>query len=921
MIAVAGILLDHLRCPMGTEGMPRVTWILESGQRNVFQKAYQVQLSLEPSFAHPFADTGRVESAESANVALPFACPALTRIHLRVRVWTEDEESPWSTPSSFVTAMEKSAWRASFITAEHADDWFHSAGSYLRRSFSIQKPVREAFAASSALGLYQLYLNGEKVGDEAFLPGWTNYHKHLCYQIHEVTDCLQMGENVIGAHLGAGWYKGMMSFIHERCNYGTRTAFIAQLTIRYTDGTEETIVTDPSWIGASSPVTFSEIYDGERYDARLEQPGWDLPGFKPLMGEKLKPHSVEPRGDRLQNAYTREEKESLRKRAQAYAPRDTLWRHAGTVDWDQSVLTPQPGAMPRVEMCLPATVLTTPKGETVLDFGQNLTGHVRFTVDGKEGALAHLKCFETLDAEGNAYFDNLRGALAEIRYTCSGRGRVTFDENFSFQGFRYALIERWPEKVEAANFCACVIHSDMEETGTFTASEPLLNRLESNIEWSLRGNFLDIPTDCPQRDERMGWTGDAQIFCGTAAYLRNTWTFFRKWLRDIAREQTKEGGVPHMVPDLMQYYQVGDWLLSQGTHSAAAWADVAVILPWTMYLTYGDQSVLRDQFDSMRGWIDFMQAHAKDCIWSYRLQFGDWVALDAEEGSYHGATPDDLVCTAYFAYSTSLFVKTCRVLGKTAEAETYEALYRRIVRKFQDTWLDDDGVMRVQTQTAHILALHFGLVPEKGIPGTALGLVKLLQKNGGHLNTGFVGTPYFCEALSDNGYTKEAWDLLLKKDYPSWLYQVTKGATTIWEHWDGLKPDGTMWSPDMNSFNHYAYGAIGEWLYKTAAGIRPDENAPGFKHILFCPVTTDRLQHVRFALQSMYGRIESRWERNGNHILCEFTVPVNASCTITLEKGACHAESDLSFHADTNGRLTAEAGSGHYTAKYTLLND
>ena len=921
MITIQKILLDYQDQPLrGTEELPQLGWVLQSSQRNVIQSAYQWQLAGTADFGNPLFDSGRVESDESRSVPLPeISLRPCTKYYIRARVWTEAEESSWA-QTSFLTGMAGGNWLGKCITAETENDWVNSKGTYLRKSWRLEKPVKEAYVCATALGLYHLYLNGEKVNDEQFLPGWTSYHKHLCYQTWEVTKLLRQGENVLGAHLGAGWYKGMMGFVHERCTYGDRTALLAQLTIRYQDGTEETVVTDESWLGCASPVTFSEIYDGERYDARLEQPGWNAPGFIPEMGKARKEQPAPPLRDRLKAGYTDGEKAAQRQFAQAYIPKDTLWRTVDTVSVPLHILTPQAVSRPQILFEMPVQkILTTPKGETVLDFGQNLTGHVRFTVRGKPGALAHLRCFETLDAAGSAYFDNLRGALAEIRYICRDDQPVTYHELFSFQGFRYALIQEWPEEIKKENFTACVISSEMPETGGFSCSNPLLNQLQSNIEWSLRGNFLDIPTDCPQRDERMGWTGDAQIFCRTASFLRNTYAFYRKWLRDVAfDQQAAGGGVPHIVPNQLQFFQITDWLLGQGTHSAAAWADVAVILPWTLYLTYGDTQILIDQFDSMRAWIDFMRDHAVDFIWNYKLQFGDWVALDAQEGSYWGKTPNDLTCTAYFAYSTGLFVKICRALGKAALASEYEALRKKIVQKFQNTFLDENGVMTVQTQTAHIIALYFHLLPEKGIPGTVAGLKKLLAKENGHLVTGFVGTPYFCHALSQNGCKKEAYDLLMKEDFPSWLYQVKTGATTIWEHWDGLKPDGSMWSPDMNSFNHYAYGAIGEWLYRAAAGLEIDEQEPGYHHCVISPQTGGGLTHVKGWHNSVYGPVSSEWRQEGRKILLIVQVPVNASASVVLEQGAECPDSELHFARNVRGQWQAETGSGTWTVTYQL---
>lgn len=917
MIAVKKILMDHLTQPVGLETLPLFTWVLESDARNVMQTGYQLQIAKDAAFTVLCCDSGFVASGKSAHVAAPaFPLDPCTAYFMRVRVQAGGEESAWSAPAKFVTGMVGAAWQAKFITAENDGDWSNSKGTCLRKSWQILKPVREAYVCSTALGLYLLSLNGAPVSSDQFAPGWTSYHHHLCYQTYDVTSLLRQGENVVGAHLGAGWYKGMMGFILERNNYGDRTALLMQMVIRYEDGTQDVIVSDESWLGCDSPVTFAEIYDGEHYDARLEQPGWDAPGFVPVIGGPAAMQPAAPARDRLTQGLTDEEKETQRVHAAAYQPADTLWRPVSTVAFPMSALTAQPGSHVTITEEFPAKVIVTPKGETVLDFGQNLTGWVRFRVRGKAGDLAHLRCFETLDAQGNAYFENLRTAKAEVRYLCKGEGEETFQEHFSFQGFRYAKPEEWPCAIDVADFTACAVHSDMEKTGHFECSNPLINQLQHNIEWSLRDNFLDIPTDCPQRDERMGWTGDAQIFCRTACFLRQVYPFFSKWLKDVACDQTPEGGVPHIVPNQLQFHRISDWLLGQGTHSAAAWADVAVVNPWTLYQTYGDKRILLNQFDSMHRWIDFMRDHAVDYVWNYKLQFGDWVALDAEEGSYYGATPNDLTCTAYFAYSTGLFVKVCKVLGKDGMAAEYAALREKIVRKFRRTFLDENGVMTIQTQTAHILPLYFGLIPESGVKGTVEGLKRLLEKENGHLVTGFMGTPYFCHALSQNGCKDEAYSLLLKEDFPSWLYQVKCGATTVWEHWDGLKPDGTMWSPDMNSFNHYAYGAIGEWLYRVIAGLEIDEDNPGYRHSIIAPLTGGGLTHATGSYESVYGTVASAWTREGDTVTLTVTVPVNTTATIRLEEGAKAPVSDLPFTLD--GQWTANAGSGTWTVTYQL---
>lgn len=885
MLNIKEIYIEHLINPTGLAKMPWFGWIMESDGKNVIQQKYLLELSDDADFGRLLYQSGWVESDNSTHVTVPeVPLASCTRYYVRVKVGDGREESGFSAPASFVTGiLAGEEWRAAFITGEKEKDKDCSKGTYLRREITVKAPVKEAFVCATALGLYHFYINGKKAGEDEMAPGWTSYHKHLLYQTYEVTSQLRQGDNALGVMLGAGWYKGEMGFLHLRNNYGTRTAFLMQLVVRYEDGAEEWFVTDEQWQGHDGPVTFSEIYDGECYDARLEIDGWSSPGL------------------------------------------DTVgWHKAERIHFPMEALTPQGGCRVRRMEAIPAKRLfQTPSGDMVVDFGQNLTGWPELQISGKSGDVVHVKCFETLDAQGNVYTANLRKARQELRYTCKG-GRTLYHPLFTFQGFRYLQILSWPGEPKQEDFTAYPVHSDMEETGSFRCSDPNINQLQHNILWGLKGNFLDVPTDCPQRDERMGWTGDAQIFCRTACYLMNTYTFFRKWLKDVSCDQTPEGGVPHVVPDIISGKEENDWLLSQGTHSAAAWADVAVINPWTMYQTFGDKTILEEQYDSMKKWIGFMQEHSRDNIWNYRLQFGDWVALDAEEGSYFGATPNDLTCTAYYAYSTGLFAKIARVLGKTEDAAYYLALYRRIRDTFQRTFFREDGSMTAMTQTAHIIALYFELVPEKYRKQTAQALVRLLEKENGHLVTGFVGTPYFCHALSRNGYTKEAYELLLKEDFPSWLYQVKMGATTVWEHWDGLKPDGTMWSPDMNSFNHYAYGAVGDWLYRVVLGLEIDEGDPGYHHSVISPRTGDAFSFAEGVYKSVYGPIAIRWDRlDQDTITLKVTIPPNTRSTIILEPGAEPAGQSMATDGPEeicfkleDGRYAAECGSGNYCVTY-----
>lgn len=879
MLKITKILMDYEVSQEGITHVPQFGWILECDKRNILQESYELEIADHRDFAEPVYASGKVISDASAQVAPEgLTLKSQTRYFVRVKVTAAGEESEWC-ETSFVTGiMDNAEWKGDFISAEEESDKNDSKGTYVRKTFSLNKKIKEAFVSVTALGLYNLYINGKKVGEDELTPGWTSYLKHLCYQTYDVTEYLKDGENAIGAILGAGWYKGKMGFLGVRNNYGTRTALLAQMVIRYEDGTEETLITDGSWVGADSPIVFAEIYDGEIYDARKEIPGWSEPGA--VTGE---------------------------------------WKPVGIVEFSKDVLYGQgSGKTAEIDELKAVRIFTTPQGDQVIDFGQNLTGHIHVRAHGKPGDVIELHCFEVLDADGNVYLDNLRGAKEAMKYTFAEEGVKEYTTTFTFMGFQYAKIVSYPGKATPDKFTAYTLHTKMGTTGKLEFSNPDLNQLAHNIHWGLKGNFVDVPTDCPQRNERLGWTGDAQIFCRTACFLENTYNFYRKWLIDVEADQTPEGGVAHVVPDLLTGRPeiANDWLLSQGSHSAAAWADVAVINPWTMYLNFGDKEILRLQYKSMKGWIDFMKEHAQDYIWNYKLQFGDWVALDAAEGSYFGATPNDLTCTAYFAYSTGLFVKVAEVLGKAEDVKEYSELYDKIVKKFQKTFFDENGSMTAQTQTAHIVALYFGLTPDEYKEQTVNGLLRLLEKENGHLVTGFVGTQYFCHALSQNGHVKEAYELLLKDDFPSWLYQVKMGATTVWEHWDGIKPDGTMWSPDMNSFNHYAYGAIGEWLVRVAGGLEIDEQNPGYKHSVIYPRLGGGLSYMNTEYDSVYGTVKSCWEDNGDHAVLYVTVPVNTTATICLDGAREVTESDGLVFEKGSDCMKAKAGSGEYTIKF-----
>lgn len=879
MIEIKSIHMDYETNPVGTNGIPQIGWEIVSDRKNVMQKWYRLQVSDKADFSLILWDSGKKESEQSSRIwPEGLSVEKAHKYFVRVSIGDREEESAWSAPSFFVTSLGEGGLTAPFVSAQEEEKPPFSRGTYVRGSFFLSGEIEEAYAFTSALGLYEFYLNGQKVGHDEMTPGWTSYNRHLLYQTYDVTQLLRTGENVAGASLGAGWYRGSMGLTRARNNYGEKSAFAMCLHIRYKDDRVECIMTDRSWTGCDSPVVFSEIYDGEIYDASLEIEDWCIPGSN----------------------------------------YNSAWRKVTIETVDSAVIKPQAAGRVAVMGKLhPKRIFTTPQGEKIVDFGQNMAGRPEFAVWGKEGDIVEICCFETLDMEGNVYVDNLRTAKQTVKYIFGRAGRVVWQPHFTYMGFQYIHVRHFPGELTADSLTACVLHTKMEQKGNFFCSNELLNRLHHNILWGMKSNFIDVPTDCPQRDERLGWTGDAQIFCRTACYLMGTYTFYKKWLQDLKVDQTKEGGVPHVIPNIEEGHTAGNWLLSQGEHSAAAWADAAVIIPWTLYLMYGDRHILELQYESMKAWIDFMQCNSKDYIWNYKLQFGDWLALDASEGSYFGATPNDLTCTAYYAYSTGLFAKIASVLNKP-EAKRYRNLYDTIVKKFQETFFDKEGRLTSRTQTAHIIALYFGLTPKKYIDKTVAALTELLAKEKGHLATGFVGTPYFCHVLSQNGCTKEAYDLLMKEDFPSWLYQVRRGATTIWEHWDGKKPDGSMWSADMNSFNHYAYGAIGEWLYRAMAGIETSEESPGFSHCIYEPHIGGNLSFVQAEYHSVYGLHRLRWEKNGRCVRILFCVPVNTTATLLLHQVEKIVEnSGLCF--ETEGSTSRSVtGSGEYEICYVM---
>lgn len=708
---------------------------------------------------------------------------------------------------------------ARFIRADFAADG--SVCPVFRKTFTLpQKPI-QATLELTGKGVYYATLNGKRVGDFILAPGWTVYSKRLQVQSYDVTTLLKPGENTLEVMLAEGWYHGRILRHHsEKARKEPwDAAIIGCLTMVYADGNVEDLPTDESWVCGTGPVLFSDFYDGEHFDARIE------------------PHDFVP----------------------------------VSVDTEASTdtLIPQEGEkVIEHERFAPIEVITTPRGETVLDFGQNLTGYPEIRLTGaKAGEILSLSFAEILDKDGNFYNENYRSAKCDYIYTCRD-GDQTYKPRLTFYGFRYVRVDSFPASVAFSPDCftAVAIYSDIRKTGYLASSDKKLNQLFSNVFWGQRCNFVDVPTDCPQRDERLGWTGDAEVFVKTATYNFDTERFYAKWMNDFRAEIDMCGKVGNFVPNVFDH-----------TPSGEAWSDAAVIVPWQLYLTYGSKELLEKQLASM---ITYTETVLRD---GYDYHYGDWLGMDAPAGSYTGSTRKELIAAAFLAHDLELLCKAHEALGR--DGSRFGALFEEHKKQFCKEFTD------YRTQTECALALRFGLCDD---PQTvAKTLNDMVVANGMRLTTGFVGTPHLLHALSDNGYTETAYALLLQTEYPSWLFSVGLGATTMWEHWDGINEKGEVWSKDMNSYNHYAYGAVADWVYEKACGIQIPEDGAGFAKLRIEPHPTERLDFLEASIDTRHGLVSSKWYRKDGKTRYEITVPVEAELVLdgkvrTVKPGTYH---------------------------------
>jgi alpha-L-rhamnosidase len=871
-VAVQHLLTENQTDPISIDALsPRFSWQLTAGnKRDVMQTAYEIKVKKNKNLVW---STGKIASDQSVYVTYKGE-KLLTgqKYYWQVRVWDNSgKASEWSTPASWkMGLLSPSDWKAKWITPGFVEDSVTRPSPLFRKEFSLSKKIQSATAYITAHGLYEAQINGKRVGDAFLTPGWTSYNKRLQYQAYDVTALLQQGINAVGAELGNGWYRGYIGYQPTPNLYGKDIALLLQLEVTYTDGSTQTIVSDESWKSSTGPVRSAEIYYGATIDDRMQQKGWSTSKFD-----------------------------------------DKSWSGVTVKDFSKDFLVATFNEPVRKhETFKPIRIFTTPKGEKVIDFGQNLVGWVQMKVSGKAGDKVTLSHAEVIDKAGNFYTENLRTAKSQDTYILSGGGVETFEPQFTWQGFRYIKVEDYPGELKPENFTAIALYSDMTPTGSFSCSNTLINQLQHNIQWGQKGNFLDVPTDCPQRDERLGWTGDAQVFSRTASFNMNVNNFFSKWLKDVAADQYPSGSVPFVIPNV-----IGKG--STGSGGATGWADVSTIIPWNMYLAYGDKRILETQYSSMKAWVDYMQHQSVNDLWNTGFHFGDWLfySLNDDTDGSSAITNKYLIAQCFYAYSTQLLINTANVLGKTEDVIYYTALLQKIKDAYLKEYVTPNGLISSDTQTAYVLALQFDMLPENLRQQAATRLVNNITRYGNHLTTGFLGTPYLCHVLSRFGYANVAYRLLLQDTYPSWLYPVKMGATTIWERWDGIKPDGTFEAASMNSYNHYAYGAIGDWMYRVVAGIDTKTEAPGYKEIVIKPTIGGNLGNAGADYETNYGKVSSHWKLDNGNFSLDVEIPANTKATVYIPAGTggTLTESNLPIKTTAeSGYFVQNVGSGSY---------
>ncbi len=851
---VTRLRCEYLVNPLGVdERKPRLNWILESDRRGTYQSARRV---LVASSAQLLAagkadlwDSGRIEEDRSVHIVYK-GTPLTSRqaCHWQVQIWDNQGTSILSEPAFWTMGLlEDKDWQANWIAADpdylnHAEHAIKptitepGTPPWFRKIFTANDAIRKATLYASARGLFELHMNGQRIGNDIFAPEWTDYDKRIHFRTYDVTSIVKAGKNALGAVLGDGWYSGYVGWQETRGRYGLENSLLVQLEIELADGTRQIITSDNSWRCAAGPILASDFMMGETYDARYELFGWDQPDYD-----------------------------------------DKEWLNVRTATVPNIPLVAQRSEPVQIiETIDPVSVHESAPGIYIYDLGQNITGWVKLKISGPAGTRITLRHGERLNPDGTLYTENLRRAKATDTYILNGQGEETWQPRFTFHGFQYVELTGLDTLPPACTVTGCVIHSATPPAGQFDCSHPHINRLWLNGLWSQKDNFLSVPTDCPQRDERLGWTGDAQVFSRTATYNMDVAAFFTKWMVDVEDAQTPEGIFPDTAPRLREDT---NFVGLDGLGGAAGWADAGVIIPWTLWRVYGDTRIIERHYQAMVNWLEYIQQTNPNNLRSRKLgnNYGDWLCIPSDTTFRTQSPMKTLLATAYWADDAAKLARMAEAIGQNQDAQRFQAMSEQVRQAFQKEFLLDDGKLTVDTQTAYLLALAFNLLPEKDRKRTAAHLIENIKKLNWHLSTGFIGISHLNPTLTAVGQPDVAWRLLLNEDYPSWLYPVLHGATTIWERWNGWTEEEGFFNPQMNSFNHYSLGSVGEWLYRCAAGIELDSQVNGFKKFLLRPYPGGGLSHAGAAYNSMHGTIKSRWQRQANTLTYEITIPANTT--------------------------------------------
>ncbi|HEX3628774.1 MAG TPA: family 78 glycoside hydrolase catalytic domain [Verrucomicrobiae bacterium] len=905
-VHISDLRCEYLVAPTGIdECEPRLSWAIASRRRGARQTAFRLRVAgtLEKIAAGvpDFWDSGRIESSQTTHVVYA-GKPLCSRdiCHWQVEVWDEAGNYAISAPSHWsMGLLEKSDWMAKWIAADPEiirRDTVAIAPSLtepgtpalFRREFEVPGAIKRATLYTSARGLFELRANGKRVSADVFAPEWTDYHQRIHYRTYDITTMLVPGRNALAATLGDGWWSGYVGWQETRARYGSiENSLMIQIEIELVDGKSVFVNTDSLWRCNTGPILASDFMMGETYDARRERTGWDDANFS-----------------------------------------DNDWLPAREIAAPTASVVAQRSEPVRImETIAPVSKNEIQPGVFIYDLGQNISGWVRLRVNAPAGTRVTIRHGERLNPDGTLYTDNLRRARATDVYICKGSGEETYEPHFTFHGFQYVELTGLPSALGTDAIVGCVVRSGTSDAGKFECSHAGVNRLWLNGLWSQRDNFLSVPTDCPQRDERLGWMGDAQVFLRTASYNMDVAAFFTKWIVDVEDAQTADGIFPDTAPRLRE----GENYIGLGRLvGAAGWADAGIIIPWTIWRVYGDSRIMKRHWSAMVKWLDWIERHNPESLHVNELgnNYGDWLCIPSDTSFGTHSPMKNLLATGYWADDAAKMSVMARALGHDAEAERFQKMFERVRTAFQKEWLRDDGRLAVETQTAYLLALAFDLLPENVRSRVAEHLVDNIKALSWHLSTGFIGISHLNPQLTLTGHADVAYRLLLQDDYPSWLYPVKHGATTIWERWNGWTEEEGFFA-QMNSFNHYSLGSVGEWLFRHVAGIELDPATPGFQKFVLRPFIGDGLDFAKASYRTMHGEIGSEWRQNDKNVIWSVCIPANTSARVYVpsKSGTPVTESDTLLEKEATGIrvvgrednfMVCEVASGLYKFKSTL---